>query len=93
MNITLTSEQAQFIQQELERGHYASVNDLFSAALSLLAQRHDHDQWTSSPLAEPVSPQRQLLDRLQQRRQQRLMLHGNIDSTAMLREDRDRFLM
>jgi antitoxin ParD1/3/4 len=45
MNLTLTPEQAHLIQQELETGNYADINDLLSTALNLLTQRRHYDQW------------------------------------------------
>ena len=45
MNLTLTPEQQDFIQQELAIGNYSSAADLFSDALQLLAQRRRYDQW------------------------------------------------
>ena len=44
MQLTLTPEQAEFIQQELTIGHYANANDLVADALKLLAN-HRHDEW------------------------------------------------
>ena len=40
MQLTLTLEQAEFIQQELTIGHYANANDLVADALQLLANPH-----------------------------------------------------
>lgn len=45
MNLTLTPEQQDFIQQELAIGHYASATDLLADAFQLLAQRRRYDQW------------------------------------------------
>ena len=45
MNLTLTPEQQDFIQQELAIGSYASATDLLADALQLLAQRRRYDQW------------------------------------------------
>ena len=46
MQLTLTPEQAQFIQQELTIGHYANANDLVADAFQLLAdRRRHHDKW------------------------------------------------
>ena len=45
MQLTLTPEQAQFIQQELTIGHYANANDLVADAFQLLADRRRHDGW------------------------------------------------
>ena len=45
MNLTLTLEQQDFIQQELAIGNYSSADDLFADALQLLAQRRRYDQW------------------------------------------------
>jgi antitoxin ParD1/3/4 len=45
MQLTLTPEQADFIQQELTIGHYANATDLVADALQLLANRRRHDEW------------------------------------------------
>jgi Arc/MetJ-type ribon-helix-helix transcriptional regulator len=45
MQLTLTPEQADFIQQELTIGHYANVTDLVADALQLLANHRRHDEW------------------------------------------------
>ncbi len=45
INLTLTPEQQDFIQQELAIGSYASATDLLADALQLLAQRRRYDQW------------------------------------------------
>jgi antitoxin ParD1/3/4 len=45
MQLTLTPEQADFIQQELTIGHYANATDLVADALQLLANHRRHDEW------------------------------------------------
>jgi antitoxin ParD1/3/4 len=45
MQLTLTPEQADVIQQELTIGHYANATDLVADALQLLANRRRHDEW------------------------------------------------
>jgi antitoxin ParD1/3/4 len=45
MQLTLTPEQAAFIQHELTIGHYANANELVTEAFQLLANRRRHDEW------------------------------------------------
>ena len=45
MNLPLTPEQEDFIQQELAIGNYTSATDLLADALQLLAKRRRYDQW------------------------------------------------
>ena len=40
MNITLNSDQAAFVQHQIEVGQYIDVDDLISDAIALLADRH-----------------------------------------------------
>ena len=40
MNITLNSDQAAFVQHQIEVGQYMDVDDLISDAITLLADRH-----------------------------------------------------
>lgn len=54
MQLTLTPEQAEFIQQELTIGHYANATDLVADALQLLAKRRRHDEWEND-VKEKVS--------------------------------------
>jgi antitoxin ParD1/3/4 len=46
MNITLTSEQAQIVQQKLQSGHYPTIDDLFTLAFQLL------DDWEEQSITE-----------------------------------------
>lgn len=45
MQITLNPEQEAFIQHQLAKGRYQSVEDLFSQALILLQQQQEYEQW------------------------------------------------
>ena len=45
MNLPLTPEQEDFVQQELAIGNYTSATDLLADALQLLAKRRRYDQW------------------------------------------------
>jgi antitoxin ParD1/3/4 len=45
MQLTLTPEQADIIQQELATGDYANINDVVADALQLLAQRRRDHAW------------------------------------------------
>lgn len=46
MNITLNSEQEQFIQAKLQSGKYQSVDDVVEAALHLLEEQDEaYEQW------------------------------------------------
>lgn len=46
MNITLNSEQEQFIQAKLQSGKYQSVSDVLEAALHLLEEQDEaYEQW------------------------------------------------
>ena len=40
MNITLNSDQAAFVQHQIEVGQYMDVDDLIRDAITLLADRH-----------------------------------------------------
>ena len=54
MQLTLTPEQAEFIQQELTIGYYTNANDLVTDAFQLLANRRRHDEWEND-VQEKVS--------------------------------------
>ena len=45
MNLPLTPEQEDFVQQELAIGNYTSATDLLADALQLLAKRRRYNQW------------------------------------------------
>lgn len=45
MTIILTAEQEKFIEQQIETGKYATVNDVLSSALNLLANQPDTNKY------------------------------------------------
>jgi antitoxin ParD1/3/4 len=46
MNITLKSEQEQFIRKQLAQGQFQSANDVIATALQLLErQQQDYEAW------------------------------------------------
>jgi len=45
MNLTLTPEQEQLIQQQLESGKYMNSSEIITEALQLLEKRDRYDQW------------------------------------------------
>ncbi len=46
MNITLGSEQEQFIQEQLAQGQFQSANEVVTTALQLLERQHrDYQVW------------------------------------------------
>jgi antitoxin ParD1/3/4 len=45
MQLTLTPEQADIIQQELATGDYSNINDVVADALQLLTQRRRNHAW------------------------------------------------
>lgn len=48
MNITLTSEQSQIVQEKLQSGYYQNMDDLFIQAFQLLDDWEEHSL-TESP--------------------------------------------
>lgn len=48
MNITLSPEQEQFIQSQIERGIFATPEQAIAAALNLLERQNlDYEQWVT----------------------------------------------
>ena len=45
MTIALQPEQEQFIQSQLETGHYRNAADVITEALRLLEKRDRYDRW------------------------------------------------
>ena len=45
MNLSLKAELEEFVQQEINKGKYATPNEVIEAALNLLGKQNSYDRW------------------------------------------------
>ncbi|HEY3763396.1 MAG TPA: type II toxin-antitoxin system ParD family antitoxin [Verrucomicrobiae bacterium] len=55
MTVTLTSEQEQFISQQLQSGHYRSVDDVIAQSLAVLRTQEEFIRDNVSELREKIA--------------------------------------